>query len=147
MQSRRQLDGLRHGQRCVRLEFIGRHAVDQTVLPRCLDARIVPAIGRNIGERELAHVAASVRVERELRRFARRDRDDRRQLRDRDVENLIHASLVRKHSAAAGALPIRDVALSRFRRSLSQMEFHCMPMLRTLYVQPVRRDVQRELHR
>ena len=86
MQSRRQLDGLCDRQRRVRFELIGRHAVDQVVLLRCLDAGIVPAIGRNIGERELSGVRTGVRVERVLRRLARRHRNDRcrrgRQLRD-----------------------------------------------------------------
>ena len=84
VQRRCQLDGLRHGQRRVRLELVGRHAVDQVVLPRCLDAGIVPAMGRNIEERELAQVGTGVRVERVLRGFARGNDRDRcgRQLRN-----------------------------------------------------------------
>ena len=115
MERSRQLDGLRNGQRRVRLELVRRHAVDQVIPPSGLDARIVPAIGRNVAEREVAHAGTGVRIERVLRRFTRRHRDDRRrcgrQLRERHVEDLVHAALIRKHSAAAGAFPIFDIAL------------------------------------
>ena len=93
VQRRGQLDGLRNRQRRVRLELVRRHAVDQVVLPSGLDARIVPAVRRNVRERELAHVGTGVRVERELRRLTRCHRNDRS--RRRDLRQLCKRSIQR----------------------------------------------------
>ena len=76
VQGCRQLDGLRHGQLIIWPEFVGGNAVDQAVLPGRSDAIVVPARGRNVGEREFGRVVRSIGLGR-----LRRDRDDRPQQR------------------------------------------------------------------